>query len=181
MNIWANAVITDKGLALQAKLIEGNTLEITRAVAGAGYVTPGLLQKQTEVTSPAQTLKFKAITYPENGKCAVPVVLSNDEVDAGYTAMQIGIYATDPDEGEILYFIAQAESGTGTIIPSNSEMGSYQAEWTFYFQYGQADGVNVTVDLANTVSRAEMESYIRTEFIPITNSEIDTAFESAST
>lgn len=160
MNIWANAVITDKGLALQSKLIEGITLGITRAVTAAGYVTPGLLNKQTDVTSPKQTLKFKTISYPEPGKSAVPVVLTNDDVTAGYTATQVGIYATDPDEGEILYFIAQAESGHGTVIPSKTEMPGYNAQWTFYFQYGQADGVNVTVDPSNTVSQAEMEEFV---------------------
>lgn len=176
MNIWANAVITDKGLALQAKLIAGNTLNITRAVTAAGYVTPGLLQKQTDVTSPMQDLKSRPITYPEPGKCALTLTLTNEEVEIGYTAMQVGIYATDPDEGEILYFIAQAEANTGTIVPSKTEMGNYNAEWTFYFQYGQADGVTVTVDPANAVSRAEMESFIDETFIPITFAEIDEAF-----
>ena len=50
MNTWANAVMTNKGLALQAKLLAGTTLTITRAVTGTGYVTPGLLQNQTAVS-----------------------------------------------------------------------------------------------------------------------------------
>lgn len=175
MNIWANTVITDKGLALQAKLISGTTLEITRAVTAAGYVTSGMLTKQTDVTSPKQNLKFKTITYPEPGKCAVSLTLSNEGVTEGYTAMQVGVYATDPDEGEILYFITQAEVGTGTIVPAETEMGNYNAEWTFYFQYGQADGVTVTVDPVNTVSRTEMEEYIATVFVPITTALDDKA------
>lgn len=149
MNIWENAVITNKGLALLAKLVKGATLNITRAEIGAGYVTPGLLQKQTAVTDPRQIPTFQPISYPETGKCAVPLSITNDEVSVGYKATQVGCYAMDPDEGEILYFIAQAESGAGTNIPSVSEMPGYSAEWTFYFQYGQADSVNVAVDQAN--------------------------------
>lgn len=152
MNIWENAVITNKGLALMAKLIEGTTLTITRAEVGAGSVTPGLLQQQTSVTDPKQALQFQPISYPETGKCAVPVFMNNDDVTSGYTAMQVGCYAEDPDDGEILYFIAQASSGSGTIIPSASEMPGYSAEWTFYFQYGQADSVNVSVDPTNTAT-----------------------------
>ena len=174
MNIWANAVITQKGLALQAKLIKGTSLSITRAETGAGYVTPGLLIQQEAVTDPKQSLTFKAISYPESGKCAVPMYLNNDEVATGYTALQVGIYATDPDEGEILYFIAQAvDKDHGTIVPSATEMPGYNAEWTFYFQYGQADEVSVIVDPAGVVSRKEMEAYIDAEFVRITNAEID--------
>lgn len=158
MNQWANTVLTDKGRALMAKLTQGNTLNITRAVTGAGFVTPGLLAKQTEITDPKQALTFRPVSYPETGKCAITVALKSDGLATGYTAKQVGLYAEDPDEGEILLFISQAaDEQSGTIIPSATEMPGYSSEWTFYLQYGQADGVNVTVDPANTVTRTELE------------------------
>ena len=160
MNAWTNTVITDKGLSLLSKLTQGNTLQITEAVTGAGFVTPGLLQKQTEVSDPKQSLIFRPATYPETGKCAISVVLNNEGLTTGYSATQVGIFATDPDEGKILFFISQAaDAASGTIIPSETEMAGYSAEWNFYFQYGQADGVEITVDPANTVSRQEMIEY----------------------
>lgn len=174
MNTWENTVLTDKGRALMAKLTQGNTLNITRAETGAGFVTPGLLTKQTAVTDPKQTLNFRPVSYPETGKCALPVALKNEGLTTGYEATQVGIYAMDPDEGEILFFLSQApDSNKGTPIPSETEMPGYSAEWTFYLQYGQADGVNVTVDPTGTVSREEMEQYIDKEFVPITNEQID--------
>ena len=177
MNTWANTVLTDKGRALLAKLTQGNTLDITRAVAGAGYVTPGFLANQTEVPDPKQSLTFRPVSYPETGKCALPVELRNEGLATGYIATQVGIYATDPDEGEILFFISQApEANKGTEIPSATEMPGYSAEWTFYVQYGQADGVNVTVDPANTISREEMEGYIAETFTPISTDKINALF-----
>ena len=162
MNVWENAVITQKGLALQAKLIEGTSLKIVEVEIGAGYVTPGLLNQQTAVSDPKKTIEgIRSISYPEDGKCAATINLTNDDVDTGYTAKQVGFYANDPDEGKILYFIAQSESGTGTVIPSKTEMPGYSAEWTFYFQYGQADNVEVTVDPSNTVSQETMEIYVK--------------------
>lgn len=161
MNTWANTVLTDQGRALMAKLTQGNSLNITRAVTGAGFVTPGLLAKQTAVTDPKQTLTFRPVTYPETGKCAITASLKNDGLGTGYTATQVGIYATDPDDGEVLLFISQATStGSGTIIPSVAEMPGYSAEWTFTIQYGQADGVTVTVDPSNTVSWESMVEYV---------------------
>lgn len=179
MNIWENTVITEKGLSLLSKLVAGNTLSITKAVAGAGYVTPGLLIKQTEVTSPQQELTFRPITYPSTGKCAVSCYLTNDGISTGYSATQVGIYATDPDDGEILFFLAQATSGDGTEVPSETEMPGYSAEWTFYFQYGQADGVTVVVDPSNTVTQTILENYIASEIQTATNEEIDAAYDAA--
>lgn len=158
MNIWENAVLTNQGKALQSKLIAGNTLEISKIQIGEGYVSPALLMAQTAVTSPKKTLnQVSAITYPEEGKCAVTININNDDVTTGYTAKQIGFYAMDGDV-EILYFIAQAENGMGTIIPSNTEMPGYSAEFNFYFQYGQADNVTVVVDPSNSVSQAYVDS-----------------------
>ena len=161
MNIWNNTILTEKGLALMSKLTQGTSLEITRAVTGAGFVTPGMLVKETDVTGPKQELAFRPVSYPEAGKCAITVTLRNDSLAIGYTATQVGMYAMDPDEGEILLIISQSNDATsGAIVPSESEMPGFSSEWTFYLQYGQADGVNVTVDPTNTVSRGEMEQYV---------------------
>ena len=161
MNKWANTVVTERGIALLAKLTQGNTLNITEAVTGSGYVAPGLLVKQTGVTDTKQNLTFRPVSYPETGKCAITVALTNDGVSESYNATQVGVYAEDPDEGQILFFIAQSVTETsGTTIPSESEMPGYSSEWTFYLQYGQADGVTVIVDPSNSVTRKEMEEYV---------------------
>lgn len=166
MNIWSNAVITNLGLALQAKLIAGNTLAITKVQIGAGYVSPGLLMQQTAVTDPKKTMTMvSSITYPEDGKCAIKINIDNDDVTTGYTAMQVGFYAQDPDLGEILYFIAQAENGTGTIVPADYEMPGYSAEWTFYFKYGLADDVTVVVDPAGATTMTEVQNYVIQNFV----------------
>lgn len=178
MNVWSNVVITDKGLALLAKLTQGNSLIITKAVAGTGFVSPDMLGQQTDVTEPKQELKFLNAYYPKNGECALPVLLTNEGLKEGYKVTQIGLFAMDKDEGEILYLILQSVSAViGTIVPSEEEMPGYTAEWKLFLQYGQADKVIVTTDPANLISRAEMEAYIETyveeEFVPITNAQID--------
>lgn len=171
MATWNDAVVTYKGLALQAKLIQGTTLTITKVVIGAGYVSPVLLIQQTAVSQPQKTLSaVSAVSYPEEGKCALQINVTNDDVTTAYTAKQIGFYATDPDDGEILYCIAQVDSSSGgTYIPSKTEMPGYSAEWTFYMQYGNADDVTVTVDPSNTVSVATMEAYVEQQTADLLN------------
>lgn len=150
MSAWTSGNYTKKGLALLTKLTQGASLKITRAVTGTGYVQPSVLANQTGVTGIKQTLKFMAASYPETGVCKLPMFITNEGLTAKYTAKQIGIYALDPDVGEILYFIAQSEDGT--IVPSESVMPEYSSTWTFYFRYGQADNVSVTVDPSHTIT-----------------------------
>ena len=160
MNIWSNAVMTEAGLALQAKLLSGSTLTLTKAETGAGTVSVEQLPSQTAVTTPTQTLNVRSLATPEPGEAALTCYLTNDTQTTSYTVTQVGIYAQDPDDGEILYFITQAASGEGLIVPSNDEMPGYTAEWTFYFGIGQADSVNVTVSPANTISQLQAEQMI---------------------
>ena len=150
MAAWTNGTYTNKGLALLSKLTQGNSLKITRAVIGTGYVTPTSLANQTAVTGIKQNLSFMTPSYPKAGTCKLPMFLTHEGVTTAYKGRQIGIYALAPDVGEILYFIIQ--SSEGTEVPAESVMPEYSATWTFYFQYGQADTVNVTVDPSHAVT-----------------------------
>lgn len=160
MAVWENAIITNRGLALLAKLASGNSLSLVRAVAGSGTVDPAELQYQTAVAEEKQDLTFGIQSYPEEGKCAVTVRLNNTAVSNAYFVNQIGIMAFDPDDGEILLLISQEASGTGTEVPSEAQTPGFSVEWTFYIQYGQADGVEVTVDPSNTVSAGEVQAML---------------------
>lgn len=161
MSTWT-AKVTDKGNALLAKLTQGVSLEITSAKTGTGTVDVSLLQKQTNVTSPKQTVEIQPVGYPETGKIGLPITVSNQGLTASYTFWQIGVYANDPDEGEILFFIAQAED-KGTDMLSQTMVASYKSEFVFYVEFDQADSVTVTVDPANSVTQTGMENYVSTE------------------
>lgn len=160
MYTWNKAVLTRKGRSLLTKLTKGHTLALVRAVSGSGYVEEDSLKYQSSLTDERQELLFSIHSYPEEGTCVVPVRLLNAGLSVGYTASQIGIYAMDPDEGEILYLIVQADTDQGTDVPSESEMPGYSAEWRFHLEYGQADGVSVTVDPSNTVNEDDVRNII---------------------
>lgn len=160
-NQWKAGVITNKGLGLLSKLIKGHTLAISRAETGTGWIDPELLPQQTAVTEPKQALTFNAVSYPEEGKCMIPCKLDNHELEESYIARQIGLYANDPDEGEILFYITQVEDEDGgTGIPAAKIIPSYSSTWNLVIYYGMADGVDVTVDPAGAVTQEEMEQYV---------------------
>lgn len=160
MSTW-KAKITEKGEALLTKLTLGSTMEITRAEIGAGTVDIALLKQQTSVSNVKKTAVIEPVGYPSEGMCALPVTITSEGVASGFSAWQIGIFATDPDEGEVLFFLAQAED-TATTIPSATLNPTYNTQIIFYVEYGDADDVTVNVDPAAAVSQAGMENYIAT-------------------
>lgn len=152
MATWTNATVTEKGYALQAKLLSTDKLEITRVVTGSGRATAGQLVNQTAVSDIKQTLSVESLTYDDKGNANLRVLLSNRELTTSYVCNQIGIYANDPDEGEILYAIAQ-EAVAGQPIPSIVEQPyGYDCGWQFTLTFSNSENVSVTIDPANTLT-----------------------------
>ena len=132
MKLWENTVLTEKGIALQNKMFDGQTLKITGAKAGAGEVPPVNLRQQTQITDERQEITLQPVRT-EDGKAVIPVLLENTEVKESYELHQIGFYAEDPDEGEILYCIAQTKNS----ISGRKSGIFYHMEFLFSeFRYG---------------------------------------------
>ena len=147
---WTNAAVTEAGLALQAKLVDGQTLGFLRVAAGTGTVDPASLANQTALVNEKQTLTFQPPNVLDGAKIKVPVMLNNIGLETGYTMQQLGFFADDPDDGEILYAIVQDE--VGDTVPSQTESPGFIIEWAFVFQYGNAGSVTVTLDPVGLVS-----------------------------
>lgn len=153
MASWSNATITAKGYALQAKLLSTIPLVITRVVSGSGRVTAGQLVNQTTVSGEKQNLSVESLSYDSNGNAIIKTSLNNKGLTSGYTCHQIGIYASDPDEGEILYAIAQ-EASAGEDIPSITEQpNGYYCSWVFALTFSNSSNVSVTIDDANALTK----------------------------
>lgn len=148
MKLWENTVLTEKGIALQNKMFDGQTLKITGAKAGAGEVPPVNLRQQTQITDERQEITLQPVRT-EDGKAVIPVLLENTEVKEGYELHQIGFYAEDPDEGEILYCIAQTTEGKK--IPSAAESPGFSITWNFCFQNSDTAPFEVILDSAGLV------------------------------
>lgn len=148
-NIWETSVITNKGLALQSKTMAGGTILMTSVKAGTGIVEIGQLMSQTDVTDIKQIASIQYVEAKDN-KAILNVALSNNGVEEAYDLRQIGFYANDPDEGEILYAIAQ--SSKEKHVPSETEMPGYTIEWDFYFVMNNGVSMSVEVDPAGIVT-----------------------------
>lgn len=106
---WQGAILTNKGRALQAK-VEGGLcqLALTKLKTGDGTLAPGqTLEALTDLVSPKQNIAISAVVVDENqpGVVYVKGILSNASLTTGYMVKELGLFATDPDDGEILYAV----------------------------------------------------------------------------
>ena len=137
---WNNASVTAAGFNLQAQLLEGGGFEFTR-VTGADAAGENKI-----------TLSMQPATVDE-GKITVPVLLNNTSLETGFTMTQLRFYAKGTGgapSSEILYAVAQ--DPTGDYIPSAAESPGFSIDWSYTFQFGNADSVTVELDPAGLVS-----------------------------
>ena len=89
-----NGLYTEEGLLLAAKIAAGSKLTITRVVAGSGAATSAMAIEQT-LTAGAAIVRGSTAT--------LPVTLAEASAPRSYALTRLGVYANDPDAGEILY------------------------------------------------------------------------------
>ena len=117
MNI--QGTYTNKGLALTAKTAAGACLRVTRVVGGSGH-TP-------DIPNVAQLPEIRQTLAVGEARCAgdtavLPVTLAAVELESTYTLTELGVYAEDPNEGEILYCVYRLDepvtiqAGSDTVL-----------------------------------------------------------------
>lgn len=125
------AVITDAGVALQNRLIAGETLQITGVKAGAGSVPVTDLRAQTELQNVKQALSIVNKQVSDQSTVLM-VQLTTVGLSSGYNLQQLGVYAkAQGEDEEILFAILQEEAPMP--IPSETEKPRYAV--TFYLEF----------------------------------------------
>lgn len=165
MAVWNNTTKTEKGIALEQKLLTlSKPLKLVAAKSGTGTVNPTQLAKQTALVQPEQELELRPVYLSEENTATVPVMLSNAGLTKGYDLKQVGIYAEDPDDGEILYIIAQTDIASGERVPSAAESPGYSIDWNFALKTSLASSIEVVVNEAGRLTMAQADArYVQTE------------------
>lgn len=116
MAAFGQMMITNRGLALQAKAQTGTALQFTAIKIGDGQLSGQAIPTLQGLVSQKLSLPIsKAMT--QTGKATLGAYLSNASLSTGFFFREIGIFATDPAVGEILF--AYANSGaTAEYIPA---------------------------------------------------------------
>ena len=156
MATWSTT-ITNKGLALLTKQAAGSTLSFSKVVSGSGSVTIVNLKEQTAVSNIKQALSVQGIDVVKN-QYTIDTLLSNASVTTAYYLSQIGIYATDPDDGEILFAIAQIDEARQ--VPTKDNSPGFSLEFAFTFSNAAGTNVEITPTMAGYVTREELANTV---------------------
>jgi hypothetical protein len=152
---FSSFVITAKGQALMAKLIAGSgTTNFSAIKTSSTIYTQEQLASLTALTNIKQTAGISSISRINSASVNIKGALNNTALATGYTVNTIGLYAIDPDEGEILYAVARATQA-GYMPPYNS-ITSSGILFDFVITVGNASNVTVTVNPAAVATQADV-------------------------
>jgi len=152
--VFNDVVLTTKGIALLAKAQGGLcTIQLTRAVTGNGTYTAGEdLQSKTALKSQKQSFSLNSVVVQNQTNVLVKFIITNykspsEYLTQGYYVTEIGLYAQDPNEGEILYAIATAVTNQWDWMPSYNNL--IPAKITIDILTEVANASSVTIQAPN--------------------------------
>lgn len=154
---------TLKGQALQGKAQAGAELKFTKIGVGDGTLSGQSIQHLTNLISPKMDLEISKLRNLGDGKAVIGGVLSNEEVTTGFYFRELGLFAEDPDEGEILYCYGNAGSGAEYIPPGG---GPDIVEKLVNIVAIIGDAANVTAEFASTiyVTQDEFDALVKIHY-----------------
>ncbi|WP_419564945.1 phage tail protein [Phascolarctobacterium succinatutens] len=160
MSNWGKPVLTKQGLKLQAKVDAGNAMQLTKCRLGSGTIGSGQqLENLTELVAPVQTLPIASVTYSDDSHaCIISAVTDNSAVTTGYYLREFGLYAKDPDDGEILY--AVASDSEPDFIPAKGTSTVISQEIGVALTFANASNVTAAVNTSATATISYVNTYV---------------------
>lgn len=141
---WNGLVMTDKGIALQSKVQAGEVLNITKLKLGSGTLPEETdIRKLTDLIKPEQNLGIGG-REPNGDYCKISATISNVGLEAGYYVRELGVFAQDPDDGEILY--AYTTDGAPDYLPAEGGSTVISQEFSVNIAVSDTDKINVEID-----------------------------------
>lgn len=140
---WNKITMTDVGATLQAKINAGlTTLKFTRVAVGSGNRT-GDLGSATGLIKEELTLGINKIT--QNGNTVtIELTISNTGVKTGFRITEMGLFATDPDAGEVMY-VALVDANPD-YMPAEGSSTVVQQEFQLQFTMSNTGNVSATIN-----------------------------------
>lgn len=143
---YSKLVITNDGQALMAKMIAGSgNIDFTKICSSSTQYQENQLQSLTTLSNIKQTTLVSKVSRTNNIAIKVEAAFSNVDITTGYYMRTLGLYAVDPDKGEILY-AACIETSNNCYMPPYNGVTVSAAYIQLYTTVGNADSVSLEVN-----------------------------------
>lgn len=153
---WSNAIMTDVGNALQAKVNAGQTkLTFTKIKVGSGVNATNPLALTDVISSKWETTNI--IVKREGKIVSVDTFITNNGIKEAFRMSEIGLFANDPDKGEILYaYLTDPEPDR---MPAEGGAVVVSQELTIGMMFSNTGNVSLTVNMGALVNQEQLNEH----------------------
>lgn len=155
---WSNATMTDVGADLQAKVNAGKTkLTFTKIKVGSGVNVTNPLALTDVISSKWETTNF--VVKQEGKIVSVDTFITNNGITEAFRMSEIGLFAQDPDKGEVLYaYLTDPEpdrmpAAGGSVVVSQ--------ELTIGMIFSNTGNVSLTVNMGALVTHEQLTEAVK--------------------
>ena len=162
MSNWSSTQLTDLGRALDAKVTAGTTLlSFTKMKLGSGTETAEDIPAMTDLVSPKLVLGISscAVSASDDTICELISVASSSDVEISFVVRELGVFATDPDVGEILYAVML--DSTPDTMPNENVSSPVTVTYQVNIVSDNASSITAVIDPAGLVTAAALDEAIR--------------------
>ena len=153
---WSNATMTDVGADLQAKVNAGKTkLTFTKIKVGSGVNATNPLVLTDVISSKWETTNF--VVKQEGKIVSVDTFITNNGITEAFRMSEIGLFAQDPDKGEVLYaYLTDPEPDR---MPAEGGSVVVSQELTIGMVFSNTGNVSLTVNMGALVTHEQLERH----------------------
>lgn len=143
---YSKLVTTEKGQALMIKMLtRTEKIKFTKICASNEKYNESQLESLTTLYDIRQTGVVSKLTQVDEVTIKIETAFTNTGLDDGYYMRTLGLYALDPDKGEILYAVCIA-LGDNCYMPPDNGKASTGVYINMYQTVEIADNVLLNVD-----------------------------------
>lgn len=155
---WSNATMTDVGADLQAKVNAGRTkLTFTKIKVGSGVNATNPLALTDVISSKWETTNF--VVKQEGKIVSVDTFITNTGIHEAFRMSEIGLFAQDPDKGEILYaYLTDPEPDR---MPAEGGSVVVSQELTIGMVFSNTGNVSLNVNMGALVTHEQLTEAVK--------------------
>lgn len=135
--------LTNAGKQIIVKSLSGECAIVFTKVGIGNGNAPANPQAETELQNIVKSISVSSITSG-SGCATLTVTFDNAEIESGFWWTEIGVFATDPDDGEVLYAYAHA-GDFADHIPAYSAQTYYKNTLNVTVVVGETENVSAVI------------------------------------
>ena len=161
--------ITDKGYALIAKLVAGKTLSLSRIMVGSGACADDQDPRAlTDLIEPVAAATSTVPAYDGNRVSFIVEYRSdlNGGLDHGFWLNEYGVYAYDPDDGEVLIYYGCLGDYPQWVSAASSS-GIDVRRYPVTIEVGESTGVEADFSYEAWMTAEDVAEYCTVTILPV--------------